>query len=157
MRNTSLSNAALIDEFFQDLSRVAIGFEPTFRRLHNVHTNTTSGYPPYDLEVLGEDHYRITLAVAGFTEEDLDVEVYNDQITITGEVKNKQEDRQWLYRGIASRSFTRSFHLADHVRIESATLNNGLLTIDLIREVPEALKPRKIAIGSSKVIEGKIV
>lgn len=150
MRNVVNANT-IFDELFRDLNRVAIGFEPTIRKLNDVQnnfSNTSTGYPPYDLEMIGEDHYRVTLAVAGFTREDLDVETFDNQLVISGDIKSKDESRQYVYKSIASRAFKRIFHLADHVRIENASLANGLLTIDLVREVPEALKPRKIAITS---------
>lgn len=158
MRTTNLTTSTLFDEMFRELNRVAIGFEPTIRRLHDVQTNfasSSSGYPPYDLEMVDENHYRITLAVAGFEENDLDLELRDNQLKITGDIKDKDEDQQYLYRGIARRSFVRVFHLADYVRIEDARLQNGLLTVDLVREVPEALKPRKIAINTTKVIDAK--
>jgi len=158
MRSLNVT-ASTLEDLFQDLNRVAIGFEPTIRRLHDVQnafSSNPNGYPPYDLEMVEDDHYRITLAVAGFSLDDLDIETANNQLTITGEIKNKDEDRQYLFKSIATRSFKRVFHLADHVRIESADLADGLLTVDLIREVPEALKPRKIAISSQKVIDAKL-
>lgn len=157
MRNT-LPSTNLLDEMFRELNRVAIGFEPTLRRLHDVQntfTTSSNGYPPYDLEEISENHYRITLAVAGFVETDLDIEVKDNQLTITGE-KKTDEVRNYLHRGIAQRAFSRVFHLADHVKIQDANLQNGLLTVDLIREVPEALRPRKIAINGTKTIEGDI-
>ena len=157
MRTTALTNT-LFDDLMRDLNRVAIGFEPTIRRLHDVQnsfTTSSNGYPPYDLEAVSENHYRITLAVAGFTEQDIDIEVKDDQLSISGEIKDKP-DVQYVFKGIANRAFTRIFHLADHVRISDATLANGLLTIDLIREIPEALKPRKIEINGPKVIDAKV-
>lgn len=160
MRNV-VNTTAIFDEIFRDLNRVAIGFEPTIRKLNDVQnnfSNTASGYPPYDLEMIGEDHYRVTLAVAGFNRNDLDVETFDNQLVISGDIQNKDEDRQYIHKSIASRAFKRVFHLADHVRIDNASLANGLLTIDLVREVPEALKPRKIAIGGSEptVIDAKV-
>lgn len=158
MRSLNITSSNF-EDLFRDLNRVAIGFEPTIRRLHDVQSNSTggnSGYPPYDLELISDDHYRITLAVAGFTLADLDVETHDNQLIITGEIQNKDEERQYVYRGIANRAFKRVFHLADHVRVETAKLENGLLTIDLIREVPEALKPRKIEIAGQTLIEAKM-
>lgn len=161
MRNQTqaLTATSVIEELFRDLNRAAIGFEPTLRRLYDVQTTiapSTSGYPPYDLEMVDPNHYRITLAVAGFTLSDLDVEVYDNQLVITGDIKDKQENRQYLFKSIASRSFKRVFPLADHVRIESAKLQDGLLVVDLIREIPEALKPRKIEISVPNVIDAKV-
>jgi molecular chaperone IbpA len=157
MRNVTATKS-LIDEMFSELNRVAIGFEPTIRRLHdvkNAHTMNSNGYPPYDLEQISENHYRITLAVAGFTDADLDIELHDNQLKITGD-KNTDESRDYIHRGIASRAFTRVFHVADHVRVESVALENGLLTLDLFREVPESMRPRKIPISNTKTIEGKI-
>jgi molecular chaperone IbpA len=157
MRNVTTAKT-LFDEMFNELNRVAIGFEPTIRRLHDVKNTFTSGstgYPPYDLEQVAENHYRITLAVAGFTEADLDIELNDNRLDITGE-KKTDETHDYIYRGIASRAFTRVFHIADHVRVDNVALENGLLTIDLIREVPESMKPRKIPINTTKVIDSSI-
>ena len=121
----------------------------------------TAGYPPYNVARLDEDAYRIELAVAGFGEDDLEIESERNRLTVTGRMAPKTEgdDVEFLHRGIAERGFERRFQLADHVIVDSAALHNGLLTITLRRELPEALKPRKIAIGSAnddqKVIEGK--
>ena len=159
MRSTTISPNTFFNDLFRDLNRVAIGFEPTIRKLHDVQTSfgpaATGGYPPYDLELIGDDHYRITIAVAGFTLDDLNVETHDNQLIISGEIANKEEDRNYLYRSIASRAWKRSFQLADHVRIEDAKLENGLLTVDLIREVPDAMKARKIPISTSNVIDAK--
>jgi len=158
--NTSLTIGDFFDEMSRELNRVAIGFEPTIRKLYDLQTTTSSnGYPPYDLEMVEDNHYRITLAVAGFEQDDLDIEIRDNRLAITGEIKDKADDKQYLYKSIANRAFTRVFHLADHVSIEEATLKNGLLTVDLIREIPEALKPRKIAINSPrtpKIINAKV-
>lgn len=158
MRSTAISPNTIFNDLFRDLNRVAIGFEPTIRKLQDVQTSfapSATGYPPYDLELIADDHYRITIAVAGFTLDDLNVETHDNQLIITGEITNKEEDRNYLYRSIASRAWKRAFHLADHVRIEDAKLENGLLTIDLIREVPDAMKARKIPISTPKVIDAK--
>jgi molecular chaperone IbpA len=116
-------------------------------------------YPPYNIEKTGENAYRITVAVAGFGEGDLNVEVRNQQLTITAAKREAEGEEQpaYLHRGIAERGFERRFQLADHVRVNGAELVNGLLHVDLIREVPEQLKPRTIAIkstGEKKTIEG---
>lgn len=158
MRSTAVTPNTLLDDFFKDVNRIAIGFEPTIRKLHDfqtqMHTNA-SNYPPYDLELINDDHYRLTLAVAGFNLADLDIETYDNQLIITGDIKDKDEDRKFLVRNIASRSFKRVFHLADHVRIENAKLDQGLLTVDLIREVPEEKKIRKIEISNINTIDSK--
>jgi molecular chaperone IbpA len=155
MRNIATANS-MFDELFSELNRFAIGFEPTIRRLHDVrNTSTSNGFPPYDLEQVSENYYRITLAVAGFTETDLDIELHENQLKITGEKKSDQI-RDYIYRGIASRAFTRVFHIADHVRVDLISLENGLLTINLVREVPESMKPRKLLINATKVIDSSI-
>ncbi len=108
-------------------------------------------YPPYNIERLGEDSYRIEVAVAGFSDKDLSVELRENTLMITGQHSSKaqNEDKNFLHRGIAERNFERRFHLADHVKVKNAGLHNGLLMIELVREVPDALKPRKIPILSS--------
>ena len=109
-------------------------------------------YPPYNIEKLGEDAYRISLAVAGFGEDDLGIEVKDQMLTITAQKKAEEgaEKPVYLHRGIAERGFERRFQLADHVKVTGAELRNGLLHVDLVREVPEALKPRTIKISSSE-------
>ena len=150
---------SLLDDAMRDLNRLAIGFEPTLRRLQVTqgHSGNQNGYPPFNLEKLSDTVYRITLAVAGFTMADLDITVENNQQSITGDIKVKDEDQTFIHKGIASRGFTRTFILADHVNVISAELENGLLTIDLQHEIPEALKPKKIAINNKHVIDAKIV
>lgn len=108
-------------------------------------------YPPYNIEKTGEDAYRITLAVAGFGEDDLNIEVKDQGLTVTAKKRDAADDKQatFLYRGIAERGFERRFQLADHMKVTGAELANGLLHIELVREVPEALKPRTIAIGKN--------
>ena len=108
-------------------------------------------YPPYNIEKTGDDAYRITLAVAGFGDDDLNIEVKDQSLTVTAKKRDPAGDKsaQFLYQGIAERGFERRFQLADHMKVVGAGLENGLLHIDLVREVPEALKPRNIAIGSA--------
>lgn len=113
-----------------------------------------SGFPPYNIERLGENEYRITMAVAGFGEDDLNIEVKENSLTVTG-TKTAQEtqesnESEYLHQGIAARSFERRFQLADHVEVRAAELKNGLLHVDLVREIPEAMKPRTIAISTAK-------
>jgi len=121
----------------------------------------SNGYPPYNIEQLGENDYRIELAVAGFGDEDLFVEVQENVLAVSGRKAERSEDEapNYLYRGIAERAFERRFHLADHVSVTGAELKNGLLLINLEREIPEAAKPRRIEIGSTgskaKTIEGR--
>lgn len=141
---------------FTPLHRSTIGFDRLFSMLDSANAETPS-YPPYNIERTDENNYRITMAVAGFAESDLSVEAKEHVLTIKGEKKDEDETRDILYRGIASRAFERRFQLAEHVRVEGAHLENGLLHIDLVRELPEAMKPRKIEIGSGspKQIETK--
>jgi len=112
-------------------------------------------YPPYNIEKTGENAYRISVAVAGFAEDELSIEAKDGQLIIAGAKKEVAADQEptYLYRGIAARAFERRFQLADHVRAKGAKLENGLLHVDLVREVPEALKPRKIEIASGKALD----
>ena len=120
-------------------------------------TQSAPGYPPYNIEKTGENAYRITLAVAGFGENELSVETRENTLTVRGskEAPVKDEKREVLYQGIAARAFERRFQLADHVVVTGAASENGLLHIDLVREVPETQKPRTIAINNGKTIEAK--
>lgn len=122
----------------------------------------TPSYPPYNIERVGENDYRVTMAVAGFAESDLTIEVKENTLSVRGErtVDKTEKEREFLHRGIAARSFERRFQLADHVLVKDAGLENGLLHIDLVRELPEAMKPRMVKINAGgdkkpRVIEGK--
>ena len=136
-----------------------LGFEQLDRLVERTQKTGNDGYPPYNIEKTGDDAYRITIAVAGFGEQDLNIEVKEGQLTVTAKkvVNENAEKPVYLHRGIAERGFERRFQLADHVRVSGAALTNGLLHIDLVREIPEALKPRTIAIrsaeGAKKTIE----
>ncbi|OHU88444.1 MULTISPECIES: Hsp20 family protein [Pseudoalteromonas] len=115
-------------------------------------------FPPYNIEALGKDKYQITMAVAGFAEHELSLQSEGNALLVKGEKqqqKQQDDDRRFIHQGIAQRNFERKFQLGDHVKVLSAELENGLLVIDLEREVPEALKPRKIEIGTSKLLEKK--
>ena len=112
-------------------------------------------YPPYNIEKTGDDAYRITLAVAGFSDDELSIEFREGQLVVTGRKADVEDKGNVLHRGIATRAFERRFQLADHVRAVEAGTENGLLHIDLVREVPEALKPRKIEIARGKAIESQ--
>lgn len=145
---------------FTPLYRSAIGFD----RLANLfddalRTDAQPSYPPYNIELVGEDKYQITMAVAGFDRSEIDIETERDALKITGRKQRDEAQRNFLHRGIATRNFEHTFRLADHVRVVGAKLDNGLLNIELVREVPEALKPRKIAIdgvaGNMQVLEQK--
>jgi molecular chaperone IbpA len=140
------------------LYRSTVGFDRLFSLIDQAAgVDQAQTYPPYNIERSAENAYRITLAVAGFAEADLTIEVKEATLTVRGEKQGKAdgEGAEVLYRGIASRSFERRFQLADHVLVKGADLANGLLHIDLVREVPEAKKPRQIAIGGARVIEAK--
>ncbi|MBU2870388.1 Hsp20 family protein [Colwellia sp. E2M01] len=133
---------------FTPLYRSSIGFDRLASLLDNALTSDTksSSYPPYDIEVLDENRYAITLAVAGFAQDNLDIQVENGVLTVRGEKKNSKE-REYLYHGISNRTFERKFNLADYVEVTNADLTNGLLTIDLKKEIPEAMKPKSISIN----------
>jgi molecular chaperone IbpA len=140
---------------FAPLFRTAIGFD----RLARLVDTAASGqeaqtYPPYNIEKTGDDSYRLTMAVAGFRPEDLDITVKDNTLFVSGRVANEGQRAEILYRGIAGRAFERRFVLADHIVVEGADVQHGLLHVGLKRVVPEALKPRKIAIGS--VAEGSV-
>jgi len=144
---------------FSPLFRSTIGFD-RLTRLMDAATQVDVGslsYPPYNIETTGENAYRLTMAVAGFGPEDLEVTAKEGALVVTGKSRKDDEAARYLHRGIARRAFERRFQLADHIRVAGASLDNGLLHVELVREVPEALKPRKIEIaaGTSKVIEQK--
>ena len=109
----------------------------------------SAGYPPYDIELVGENKYAITLAVAGFQENEVDVQVEQGVLTVRGRKEDQKKDSRYLHRGIATRSFERKFNLADHVEVVNAQLDNGLLKIALVKEIPEAMKPRKIPVSNT--------
>lgn len=146
---------------FAPLYRSTVGFDRLFSMLDNVgQPDNAPTYPPYNIERTGENAYRITMAVAGFSEDELSIESREHTLTVKAEkteTEKDDENREFLFRGIAARSFERRFQLADHVEVKNASLENGLLHIDLVREIPEAMKPRKISINSDKVtqIEGE--
>jgi len=136
---------------FTPLFRTAIGFDRLTEALESAYrADTSGGYPPYNIELTGEDQYRITMAVAGFTDDDLDIEVKQNILRVRGAKKDETPNAKFLHRGIATRSFERSFQLADYVRVEGAELRDGLLHVDLVREIPEAMKPRRIEIKSER-------
>ncbi|MEE2690533.1 MAG: Hsp20 family protein [Pseudomonadota bacterium] len=140
------------------LYRNSVGFDRVFDLLESVGKVEAGGYPPYNIERLSENDYRITLAVAGFGEDDLEIVAQENVLTVTGKRPEGDENRSYLYQGIAGRSFERRFQLAEHVTVSGASLVNGLLNVELKREVPEAMKPRRIAINDSgkvEVLKGK--
>ncbi|MCL1145859.1 Hsp20 family protein [Shewanella sp. 10N.261.52.F9] len=138
------------------LYRSAIGFDRLAQLAEHAASNKgNSGYPPYNIELINEHRYRITMAVAGFSMEELDITSEGDKLLVKGTKAEEKEDRKYLYQGIAERGFERTFQLADYVTVIGANLENGLLNIDLKREIPEAMKPRKIEIGRSRLIDGE--
>ncbi|TLP48384.1 Hsp20 family protein [Cohaesibacter sp. CAU 1516] len=146
---------------FTPLYRSTVGFDKLFSMLDTVSSpdSGASSYPPYNIERLSENGYRISMAVAGFTEKDVSIEVKENTLTVVGEkvADEADKDRDYLHRGIASRAFERQFQLADYMQVEGASMEHGLLHIDLSRELPEAKKPRQIAIKSASdqtMIEG---
>ncbi len=146
---------------FSPLYRSTVGFDRMASLLDAAESDTGNGYPPYNIERTGDASYRITMAVAGFGEKEISVEAQQNKLTITGKKEAAEDDQvKYLHRGIATRSFQRQFELADYVEVKGAALENGLLHVDLAREIPEAMKPRTIAINQSPPnqpsIEGKV-
>lgn len=136
--------------------RSTVGFDRLFDFLES--SGSADNYPPFDIEKIADDHFRITVAVAGFKNDEIDITAQQNMLTVSGRKApaKEGEGRQLLYSGIATRAFERRFQLADFVRVDRADLADGLLIIDLVREVPEAIKPHKIAIGGTQpVIEDK--
>ncbi|MEE8271250.1 MAG: Hsp20 family protein [Alphaproteobacteria bacterium] len=144
---------------FSPLFRSTVGFDRMSRLLDAAFQveDGAPSYPPYNIEKLGDDAYRITMAVAGFDESDIEVTQAENSLVVRGKIQKEPEAAKFLYRGIAGRAFERRFQLADHVEVKGASLRNGVLDIDLERELPEAMKPRKIAIAAAgaKRIERK--
>jgi len=152
MRNTAFD--------LTPLNRFTVGFDNVSRLLDSVARidQNTPSYPPYNIEKVDEDQYRVTMAVAGFSEDQLDVTVKENSLIVSGshETSEEEESSTYLHRGIASRAFQRQFQLADHLRVENASLSHGLLTIELVREVPEEKQPKQIPIATAnKAISGK--
>ena len=139
------------------LYRSTVGFDRLFSMLDGF--DTAPGYPPYNIERTGENDYRITVAVAGFGENDLSIETKENTLTIKGakQEKDEQKKSEVLYQGIAARAFERVFQLADYVQVKGARLENGLLHVDLVREIPEAKKPRQIPIGTGNVSKPQVI
>lgn len=136
---------------FTPYRRSTVGFDRLFDLLENQTRGANAGenYPPFNIERRGDDAYRITLAVAGFRADDLDITAQQNLLTIVGKKRDEDASGQMLHLGIANRGFERRFELADFVRVENADLADGLLVIDLVREVPEAMKPKKITLGKA--------
>jgi molecular chaperone IbpA len=143
---------------FSPLFRSTVGFDRMTRLLDAAMQGADhgNGYPPYNIEKVGDNNYRITIAVAGFGRDDIDVTAKENTLVVRGRVANGEDGgKTYLHRGIAGRAFERSFELADHIEVAGADLENGLLSIDLERRVPEALKPRTIEIATGKRLENK--
>ena len=140
------------------LYRSTVGFDRLFSLFDQVAgRDGAPGYPPYNIERTGDNEYRITVAVAGFSEADVNIVAKENTLTIRGEKQAKTEAKgEVLYQGIAARTFERVFQLADFVQVKGASLENGLLHVDLVREVPEAKKPRQIPIGNGKVVDARV-
>jgi molecular chaperone IbpA len=147
-----------MDRFdFTPLFRSTIGFDRLARLVDAAtHVDSTAlSYPPYNIEKTGEDSYRLTMAVAGFSQDEIDIVVQENTLHVTGKAQKEDENGRYLHRGIARRAFERRFSLADHIKVVGASLDNGLLHVDLVREVPEAMKPRQIKIDQGKITGGE--
>lgn len=144
---------------FAPLYRSSVGFDQLASMMDRVLSNDGGqpSYPPYNIEKTADDAYRISIAVAGFSADELNIEVKENALVVTARAAQDPEVRTYLHRGIANRAFERRFHLADHVRVTGASHADGMLHIDLQREIPEALKPRRIEIAAGKQIEKDVV
>ena len=144
---------------FSPLFRSSIGFDRLARMVDSatrVDGNAQS-YPPYNIEKTGDDSYRLTMAVAGFSQSELDITVHENTLFVSGKALTEEQGGRYLHRGIARRAFERRFSLADHIRVAGASLDNGLLHVDLVREVPEAMKPRTIKIENARPSHPQVV
>ncbi|MBO6730244.1 MAG: Hsp20 family protein [Maricaulis sp.] len=144
---------------FSPLYRSIVGFDRLADLMDSATKVESQGYPPYNIQHVAEDEYLIELAVAGFSDDDLSVEVQGNVLTVTGRIAEKTEadTRRFLHRGIAERAFERRFHLADHVIVSGAELRNGMLSVQLVREIPESAKPRSIAINTEAAPKAKLI
>ena len=144
---------------FSPFYRTVVGFDRLARLVDQAKSPDANAqsFPPYNIELADENAYRITIAVAGFAETDIDIQLLENTLVVTGKRPQHGQDKKFLHHGIAGRDFTRRFELADHVKVVGANLDMGLLTIDLVREVPEAMKPRTIEIATArtKALPGK--
>ena len=141
-----------MDRFdFSPLFRSTIGFDRLARLVDSAARvdGAAASYPHYNIETTGEDSYRLTMAVAGFSQDELDITVHENTLIVTGKAQGEDENGRYLHRGIARRAFERRFSLADHIKVNGASLDNGLLHVDLVRDVPEEAKPRQIKIAGS--------
>lgn len=142
---------------FSPFYKSTVGFDRLMRMLNEDTPRANNAYPPYNIEKLNEDEYQIDMAVAGFSMEDIDITVQDNRLIITGAKQKTEENKKssYLYRGIATRNFDQEFQLADHIEVKKATMNNGMLHIHLVREIPEEKKPRKININNGKTLFSK--
>jgi molecular chaperone IbpA len=139
---------------FSPFARNAIGFETLFDRLSDRSYENNEGYPPYDIIRRGEDDFQINIALAGFSRDEVTITAEPGQLTVTGQKQDKDEV-EYLYRGISARSFERRFNLADYIEVDDAAFENGLLHVNLVRRVPDKMKPRKVAIGNVAQLNAK--
>lgn len=137
---------------FAPLFRSTVGFDRLFDMIDS---GVRPDWPPYNIEKTGEHRYRISMAIAGFAPEEVDLIQQGNTLHITGQKKTEPKNQEMLHQGLASRNFTQTFNLADHVKVESAGLENGLLVVDLVREIPEQLKPRRIELTRTATITGQ--
>lgn len=143
---------------FSPFFRTSVGFDRLMRMMENdLSRNGGNGYPPYNIEKLNDDEYAISMAVAGFSLDDIDITLQDNSLTVIGAIEKESSDntKTYLHRGIATRNFEQKFQLADYIEVKSATMDNGMLTIQLAREVPEHKKPRKIAINHGETLFNK--
>ncbi len=141
---------------FTPLYRNAIGFDRLFNMMEAATSKSNSaGYPPYNIEQKSDNEYRITMAVAGFGDKDIEITQQENTLIVRGERKPEEDSKTYIYQGIAERDFERKFQLADYVKVVGAEMEHGLLHVDLEREIPEAMQPRKIAINTKGLLESK--
>ena len=152
MRSLQNTIHSHFDEIWREINRYTVGFEPTIRMLDKVRLTAGDGYPPYDLESLDNDKYRLSMAVAGFKPSDIDITLQNGILEITGKAQLPSDnDKIYLHKGIAGRNFRKTFYLNAWIKITNAALEDGILTLDFEQELPESMKPRKIEITSHPV------
>jgi len=158
MRSLQHTINSHFDDMWREINRYTVGFEPTIRMLDKVRSSASDGYPPYDLESLDNDKYRLSMAVAGFKAEEIDITLQNGILEIAGKTATSanEKDKLYLHKGIAGRNFRRTFCLNAWIKITNANLADGILTLDFEQELPESMKPRKIEISTAaKAIESK--
>jgi molecular chaperone IbpA len=153
MRTNSVTLNSYLDDMLRDLNRFTVGYEPTMRVLDTLRHANGQGFPPYDLEKISDTEFRLSMAVAGYSADNLEIVEHDGVLTITGKM-DSDESRTYLHKGIAGRSFKRSFYLDQYVYVKSSSLNNGVLQIEFGKDVPEALKPKRIQIETKPLIDG---